>query len=67
MWRIMAMEIRLAGPADIPGIIAVGRATWPVAYAFAGADHIAEGLARWWSEAAITEIGREVRWSGWSA
>jgi GNAT superfamily N-acetyltransferase len=49
----MPMEIRLAGPADVPGIIAVGTAIWPVAYAFAGADYIAAGLARWWSVPAI--------------
>ena len=48
----MAMEIRLAGPA---GIIAVGSATWPLTYAFAGADYIAEGLARWWSPEAISQ------------
>jgi GNAT superfamily N-acetyltransferase len=53
MCKIMPMEIRPAVPADIPGIIAVGLATWPATYAFAGPAFVADGLARWWSVPAI--------------
>ena len=47
------MKIRAAGPGDIPAIVAIGHATWPQTYAFAGADYIAHGLATWWSPEAV--------------
>jgi ribosomal protein S18 acetylase RimI-like enzyme len=53
MWKIMPMEIRRAVPDDVPDIIRIGEETWPIAYAFAGADYIAAGLAQWWSVPAI--------------
>lgn len=41
--------IRPAARDDIEAIVAVGRQTWPVTYAFAGADYVAHGLDTWWS------------------
>ena len=46
------MRIREATPADVDGIAAVGRQTWPATYDFAGPEYIAHGLATWWSDAA---------------
>jgi len=47
------MEIREATPDDVGAIVEIGQETWPVTYAFAGADYIAHGLATWWSPEAI--------------
>jgi hypothetical protein len=47
MWKIMPTEIRLAEPADVSGIIAVGTATWPEAYArLLPPPRLRRGLAR---------------------
>jgi GNAT superfamily N-acetyltransferase len=48
------MDIRVATPDDVPGIITVGTRTWPTTYDFAGTDYIAHGLATWWSPEAVT-------------
>ena len=40
------MKIRSANQDDIEAIISVGRQTWPTTYEFAGAQYIADGLAR---------------------
>jgi len=45
--------VRPATPADVDAIVAVGHATWPATYAFAGPDYVAHGLATWWSPAAV--------------
>ena len=47
------MEIRPAGPDDIPAIVAIGHRTWPTTYAFAGPTYIDHGLATWWSPEAV--------------
>lgn len=42
--------IRLAVPADVDGVLAVGRAAWPPVYTpLAGEEYVTEGLARWWT------------------
>lgn len=46
--------VRAATAADVDAIIAVGQATWPATYGFAGADYVEHGLATWWSPAAVT-------------
>lgn len=49
--------VRAASVSDAAAIAAVGRATWPSTYAFAGSEFIADGLARWWSpESVIASI-----------
>jgi hypothetical protein len=47
------MRIRQARPDDVDAIVQVGHRTWPATYAFAGPAYIADGLATWWSTAAI--------------
>jgi GNAT superfamily N-acetyltransferase len=47
------MQIRGARLDDVDAIVEIGSRAWPQTYAFAGADFIADGLARWWSRAAI--------------
>jgi GNAT superfamily N-acetyltransferase len=53
------MRIRDAGTADIDAIKAIGHQTWPETYGFAGADYVADGLARWWSTEAIEHSLRD--------
>lgn len=49
-----AFAVRAAVPADLAGVRAVGLRTWPPTYEqILGADHVAAGLDRWWSPAAI--------------
>ena len=44
-------EIRLARPADLAGILDVGRSTWPSTYTdLAGEEYVRNGLASWWTE-----------------
>jgi GNAT superfamily N-acetyltransferase len=45
-------EIRLASAADLPGILEVGRVTWPPTYTpLAGERYVQQGLALLWTEA----------------
>jgi len=53
------MRIREADQADIDAIKTVGHRTWPETYGFAGADYVADGLARWWSTEAIEQSMRD--------
>jgi len=49
----MARIIRLADGNDLMAVLDVGRRTWPVTYGpIAGADYVAMGLAKWWTEGA---------------
>ncbi|GIE98460.1 GNAT family N-acetyltransferase [Paractinoplanes rishiriensis] len=53
------MRIRDASAGDVEAIVAIGQRTWPATYAFAGPDFIADGLATWWSAAAIERSLRD--------
>ena len=55
----MTVTVRAATLEDLPAIKAVGEATWPTTYAFAGAEYIEHGLATWWSESALARSLRE--------
>jgi GNAT superfamily N-acetyltransferase len=47
----MALIIREADGNDLLAVLDVGRRTWPVTYEpIAGADYVAMGLAKWWTE-----------------
>ena len=47
----MAIIIRVADGNDLAAVLSVGRRTWPVTYEpIAGADYVAMGLAKWWTE-----------------
>ena len=47
----MAIIIRVADGNDLAAVLNVGRRTWPVTYGpIAGADYVAMGLAKWWTE-----------------
>jgi GNAT superfamily N-acetyltransferase len=47
----MALIIRKADGNDLVAVLDVGRRTWPVTYGpIAGADYVAMGLAKWWTE-----------------
>jgi ribosomal protein S18 acetylase RimI-like enzyme len=46
--------VRPATSADVEAIVAIGHATWPATYEFAGRDYVEHGLATWWSAAAVT-------------
>jgi GNAT superfamily N-acetyltransferase len=47
----MALIIRAADGNDLKAVLDVGRRTWPVTYEpIAGADYVAMGLAKWWTE-----------------
>lgn len=59
MLQNLPMRIREAGSADVDAIVEIGHRTWPATYAFAGPDYIADGLARWWSVAAIEHSLRD--------
>ena len=44
----------MATTADLAAVVGVGRATWPAAFAaVAGERYVQEGLARWWTPAAL--------------
>jgi len=44
-------EIRLAQPADLDGILEVGRVTWPLTYTpLVGEKYVRDVLAMWWTE-----------------
>lgn len=45
--------VRPATADDVAAIVAVGHATWPATYDFAGSDYVEHGLATWWSPAAV--------------
>ncbi|GAA2650625.1 GNAT family N-acetyltransferase [Paractinoplanes durhamensis] len=47
------MLIRDARAEDVDAIVAIGQQTWPATYAFAGDEYVRDGLAAWWSPAAI--------------
>jgi GNAT superfamily N-acetyltransferase len=49
----MTVTVRAATGDDVAAIRAVGHATWPATYAFAGEEFVARGLATWWSEEAV--------------
>ncbi|MEU4238563.1 GNAT family N-acetyltransferase [Actinoplanes sp. NPDC026619] len=53
------MRIRDANDQDVDAIVAVGQQTWPATYAFAGDDYVRNGLATWWSAAAIVRSLRD--------
>lgn len=59
-----AVLIRRATPADVDGILAVGRATWPPTYgALVGEAYVDQVLARWWTpESTLASIERELVW-----
>jgi GNAT superfamily N-acetyltransferase len=47
----MSLIIRAADGNDLVAVLDVGRRTWPVTYEpIAGADYVAMGLAKWWTE-----------------
>lgn len=47
----MALIIRAADGNDLMAVISVGERTWPLTYEpIAGADYVAMGLAKWWTE-----------------
>jgi ribosomal protein S18 acetylase RimI-like enzyme len=47
----MAIIIRVADGNDLAAVLSVGRRTWPLTYGpIAGADYVAMGLAKWWTE-----------------
>lgn len=46
--------VRPATVADVDAITAIGHATWPATYDFAGSDYVEHGLATWWSPEAVT-------------
>lgn len=48
----MSLEIRPATEDDLDAIRAVGEATLPATYAFAGPGFAQDGLDRWWSDEA---------------
>ncbi|MBA2953289.1 GNAT family N-acetyltransferase [Nocardioides sp. MAH-18] len=47
------VHVRPATVADVDAITAIGHATWPATYDFAGDDYIEHGLTSWWSPAAV--------------
>jgi GNAT superfamily N-acetyltransferase len=53
------IEIRPAVEDDVAAMEEIGRVTWPATYSFAGADYIGDGLARWWSRAALLDSMRD--------
>ncbi|MBE3074799.1 MAG: GNAT family N-acetyltransferase [Actinobacteria bacterium] len=47
----MTLVIRAADGNDLRAVLDVGRRTWPVTYEpIAGADYVAMGLSKWWTE-----------------
>ena len=49
----MALVIRAADVDDLTAVLSVGHRTWPVTYEpIAGADYVAMGPAKWWTEGA---------------
>jgi len=47
----MSLVIRPADGNDLRAVLEVGRRTWPATYEpIAGADYVAMGLAKWWTE-----------------
>jgi GNAT superfamily N-acetyltransferase len=61
MTRLPATEflVRPATDQDLSGIRAVGLATWPATYGFAGDAYVSSGLATWWSMDALTASLRD--------
>ena len=58
----MTLIIRVAGANDLAAVLRVGHRTWPVTYEpIAGADYVAMGLAKWWTEGATTPAIRAGR------
>jgi hypothetical protein len=57
----VSIEVRPATEADVEAIRAIGAATWPSTYAFAGEAYVPHGLAIWWSAEAIVRTVRETR------
>ncbi len=58
----MGAVIRPADDSDLAGIVAVGHRTWPATYEpIAGADYVAMGLAKWWTEESTTPAIRAGR------
>ena len=58
----MGAVIRQADAGDLAGIVAVGHRTWPATYEpIAGADYVAMGLAKWWTEESTTPLIRAGR------
>jgi ribosomal protein S18 acetylase RimI-like enzyme len=58
----MALIIRPADADDLEAVLRVGRHTWPVTYQpIAGADYVAMGLAKWWTEDATLPAIRASR------
>lgn len=51
----MDPNLRRASERDVEDIRTVGSLTWPSTYDFAGADYVADGLSRWWSDEAIRQ------------
>lgn len=50
----MTVTVREAGERDVEGIRGVGLLTWPPTYLpLADADYVVDGLAQWWSAAAV--------------
>lgn len=45
--------VRVATGNDVERVRAIGLATWPSTYAFAGDDFVRHGLATWWSTEAV--------------
>lgn len=56
------MQVRVATPEDLDGVIEVGTTTWWATYPpLAGDDYVRAGIARWWTREAVRpgiEAGR---------
>jgi len=58
----MALIIRPADGNDLMAVLSVGHRTWPLTYEpIAGADYVAMGLAKWWTEDATIPAIRSGR------
>jgi len=58
----MGLIIRAADGNDLKAVLDVGRRTWPLTYEpIAGADYVAMGLAKWWTEDATVPAIRAGR------
>jgi GNAT superfamily N-acetyltransferase len=51
----VTLVLRRATDDDVEAIRRVGHGTWPSTYGFAGEEYVADGLARWYSAAAVLE------------
>ncbi|MGI5128069.1 N-acetyltransferase family protein [Pseudonocardia sp. CA-107938] len=56
------MQIRPAAIGDVEAIRSIGLRTWPVTYtSFAGAEYVADGLAKFWTAESVLAIVEDTR------